>query len=86
MKSETTNCESCGMPVEAGPYCQYCVDEHGNLQVFEERLERLSQWIRRTGPDELSQSEAETKALQYMATMPAWRHHPKLSVRRTGPE
>lgn len=25
-------CESCGMAIENGIYCQYCVDETGKLQ------------------------------------------------------
>jgi hypothetical protein len=75
-----TPCQSCGMPIEAGPYCRYCVDEQGNLQTFEERFARMAQWMRRTRP-ELSQPEAEAQALDYMATMPAWRGHPGLLAR-----
>lgn len=79
--SSTTPCQSCGMPVETGPYCRYCVDERGNLQTFEERFARMAQWMRRSTP-ELSQAEAEARALDSMATMPAWRAHPGLSARR----
>jgi hypothetical protein len=25
-------CESCGMPIETGRYCDYCTDENGSLQ------------------------------------------------------
>lgn len=82
MESGMTPCQSCGMPVEAGPYCPYCVDEHGNLQAFEERLARMAQWMRRSTPG-LSQAEAEARALDSMATMPAWRGHPGLAARRT---
>lgn len=76
-----TTCGSCGMPIESGPYCPYCIDEKGDLQSFEERLTRMSQWMRReqTG---LSAADAEAKALDYMATMPAWREHPELLRRR----
>ena len=80
--STTPACESCGMPIEAGPYCQYCVDEQGQLQAFEERLARISQWMRRS-TDGLSQSQAEARAIEYMATMPAWRDHPSLRARRS---
>jgi hypothetical protein len=38
------HCESCGMPIESGTYCQHCVDEHGKLQAFDERFERMVQW------------------------------------------
>lgn len=72
-----TQCESCGLPIEAGPYCQYCIDEKGELQAFQERLERMTQWMRRTH-EGLSQAEAEGRALDHMATTPAWRHHPEL--------
>jgi hypothetical protein len=80
--TERTPCESCGMPIEAGPYCQYCTDSEGNLQEFEERLARMTQWMRRSG-DGLSVTEAETRALEHMAAMPAWRRHPALLARRS---
>ena len=81
MNDTKTTCASCGLPIEAGPYCQYCVDDEGNLQEFEERLERLSQWFRRTR-EGLTQAEAQAKALDHMATMPAWRNHPALLAHR----
>jgi hypothetical protein len=72
-------CESCGMPIEAGPYCQYCVTAEGKLQPFEERFERMVQWQSRREPT-ASREELEKKTLAYMATMPAWRHHPKVKA------
>ena len=74
------HCESCGMPVEAGPYCQYCVDEDGRLQDFDERFARMVQFSRRRNP-ELDQQQAESQTLDYMAKMPAWKDHPKLKAR-----
>lgn len=74
-------CESCGMPIEAGPYCQYCSDAHGKLQPFEERFERMVQFMRRQDPG-LAQDAAETRTLQYMATMPAWKDHPRVKAAR----
>ncbi len=62
MNSTKTICESCGLPIEAGPYCQYCIDQEGNLQAFEERLERMSQWIRRTRSEDVSPADAEKQA------------------------
>ena len=47
----TTPCESCGMPVESGPYCGYCVDEHGRLQDFDTRFERMVGWAQTRGAD-----------------------------------
>jgi hypothetical protein len=55
------------MPIESGSYCQYCADENGNLQPFEERFERMVQWMSR-------------QTLAHMAQMPAWRDHPKVKA------
>jgi hypothetical protein len=71
------HCESCGMTVESGPYCQYCTDEDGKLQSFDERFLRMVQFMKRRN-DDLSQDEAEAQTLAYMATMPAWRNHPNV--------
>ena len=78
--STTTRCESCGMPIETGPYCRYCVGPDGRLQDFDERLSRMLQFQRRQHP---GQSEAETlqQTLEYMATMPAWKDHPRVTSR-----
>ena len=70
-------CQSCAMPIETGVYCQYCSDEKGNLQPFEERFDRMVQWTSRQKPD-LSPDEAQKQTLEYMAQMPAWRDHPKV--------
>jgi hypothetical protein len=69
------------MAIETGTYCQYCVGPDGALQDFDERLARMLQWQRRQHPD---QSEAETlrQTLDYMATMPAWKDHPRVAGRR----
>ncbi len=80
MTDTMVKCESCGMPIEVGPYCGHCLDEHGALQTFDERLARMSQWARRHEPG-LSDADAEARTLAYMATMPAWRDHPELRRR-----
>lgn len=72
-----TPCESCGMPIEAGPYCPHCVDADGKLQAFDERFERMIQWQARREPD-ASRAVLEKKTLAYMATMPAWKDHPRV--------
>jgi len=72
-------CESCGMTIEAGPYCQYCVDESGKLQAFDERFERMIQFQARKEPN-ASRADLEKKTLAYMATMPAWKDHPRVKV------
>jgi hypothetical protein len=78
--STAKKCESCGMPIESGTYCQYCTDATGKLQEFDERLERLTQWTLRQG-QAATMTQAEQHALAYMATMPAWKDHPKLAAR-----
>ncbi len=70
-------CESCGMPIEAGPYCAHCLDEAGRLQPFDERFARMVQWQARREPG-APREELERKTLAYMATMPAWRDHPRV--------
>lgn len=71
------NCESCGMSIEAGIYCEHCTDENGKLHPFEERFERMIQWTTRNDPA-ITREAAEAATLQYMATMPAWQDHPKV--------
>ncbi len=73
-------CESCGMPIEAAQYCQYCADENGNLQPFEERFERMVQWQSRREPT-TPRADIEKQTLAYMASMPAWRDHPRVKAR-----
>jgi Putative zinc ribbon domain len=72
-------CESCGMPIETGTYCSYCVGVDGKLQPFEERFERMIQFQARRQPS-ASRAELEKKTLEYMATMPAWRDHPRVKA------
>lgn len=73
-----SQCESCGMSIDDGSYCQYCVDEKGQLQAFEERFERMLQWARKENPEQsLEQAKLQTRA--YMRTMPAWKDHAKLN-------
>ena len=72
------NCQSCGMPIESGHYCQYCTDGHGNLQDFDTRFAAMVDWQQRRSPDASRETiEAETRS--YMSGMPAWRNHPKLT-------
>ena len=54
------------MPIETGRYCQHCVDERGQLQPFEERLERFIAFQQRRTPSatraELEVEEQEAGA------------------------
>ena len=76
----TTTCESCGMPSESGRYCAHCVDETGALQDFESRFERMVSWQQRRDPG-ASREQLEHSTLDYLATMPAWRDHPRAAGR-----
>jgi len=85
--STETSCLSCGMPLtspadhargdEAIPYCVHCTTESGELQPFEERFDRMTQWAMRK--DGLDRSAAELRTRAYMRSMPAWRVHPALA-------
>ncbi|MEU4195097.1 hypothetical protein AB0E69_24570 [Kribbella sp. NPDC026611] len=77
----TTSCESCSMPIESGRYCAYCVDADGNLQDFDTRFESMVSWQARRNPDD-PRAKIEADTLAYMATMPAWRDHPRVVGRR----
>ena len=71
-------CESCGLPIEAGPYCPHCVDERGQLQDFATRFARMVAWQERRGSP---RAQAELETIAYMATMPAWKDHPDVLAR-----
>ena len=71
------SCESCGMSIDTGRYCPYCVDSQGHLQDFDTRFERMVQWALREDPA-LDRATAERRTLAYMARMPAWAQHPRV--------
>jgi len=73
-------CDSCGMPIDTGLYCSYCVDANGQLQDFATRFERMVGWTMRENGG-LSRAEAEAQTIAYMANMPAWRDHPSVVAR-----
>lgn len=77
MTTADVRCESCGMPIESGHYCVHCTDAEGHLQPFDERFERMVAWQARRHPD-ASRAELEAQTLAYLATMPAWRDHPRV--------
>ena len=79
-RTSQSTCESCGMPIESGPYCAHCTDPAGRLQPFEERFERMIGWQARRQPD-ATRAELERDTLAYMATLPAWRDHPRVLAR-----
>jgi hypothetical protein len=61
-----------------------CTDETGAraLQSFDERFERMTAWQARRNPGATRQ-EIEQQTLDYMATMPAWRDHPRVTADRS---
>jgi hypothetical protein len=81
MNADKHPCESCSMPIETGRYCQYCVDEKGELQRFEDRFERMIGWQVRKTPD-ASRADLEKATLAFMAKMPAWKDHPRVKAAR----
>lgn len=80
MNTESVYCESCGMPIETGRYCEHCADASGNLMSFDERFARMVSWQARRNPG-ASRDQLERETLDYMATMPAWRDHPRVVAR-----
>jgi hypothetical protein len=66
------------MPVDEGPYCVHCVDQHGHLQAYDERLRRLTAFLQARDPT-LDRAAAERQARAHMRTMPAWRGRPELA-------
>lgn len=72
-----SSCQSCGMAIDHGAYCAYCLDERGVLQTFDVRFERMVQWALQREP-KLSRNDAERRTRAYMRTMPAWCDHPRL--------
>jgi hypothetical protein len=69
------------MPIESGRYCAHCVDETGELQVFETRFERMVVWAMQRDKS-LTRADAERKTIAYMSAMPAWRGHPRVTSKR----
>lgn len=74
------SCESCGMPIDSGRYCAYCVDADGKLQSFDVRFEKMVSWQLREKPG-LTRAQAEADTLAYMSRMPAWSAHPELRAK-----
>ncbi len=73
-------CESCGIPMKAiedfggqnpdNKYCRYCTDAEGNLDSFEVRFEKMTNFVMsRMGVD---RATAERTAKEGMQESPAW--------------
>lgn len=83
MTTATDTCISCGMPMTSpeqhapghpeSAYCTFCSSPDGELQSYDERLERLTQFtMRDQGVD---RDTAAATARERMAAMPAWSDH-----------
>ena len=77
--SEMIPCDSCSMPIESGPYCQYCADQNGDLRSFEETLARMMQFAISRDP-KLGREEAKAQTLMFMSSRPAWKAHPEVKA------
>lgn len=71
-------CHSCGIILdgniakEATPnFCQYCVDEKGNLKPKEEIKAGVEMWLKSFGPKD-ENIDYSKRAEHYMNAMPAW--------------
>jgi hypothetical protein len=73
------SCDSCGMPIDQGRYCQHCADGDGRLHGFEETVARMSEFMRRQDPT-LTEDDAHRRTVAHMAKMPAWRDHERLKT------
>jgi hypothetical protein len=73
------SCQSCGMPIDGGQYCQYCADSDGKLHGFDETLTRMAEFMRRQDPG-LAEDQARRRTIAHMAKMPAWQDHPRLKT------
>jgi hypothetical protein len=62
------------MPIEAGHYCQHCVDADGKLGSYESRVEGMAAFMMGRDPS-LTREAAIQKTKEYMSTMPAWKNH-----------
>ena len=68
-------CYSCGMMLQGDQkdqkYCQYCVDEQGNLKSREVIQQGIAGWLEQFGPKDGS-VDYQKRAGYYMMAMPEW--------------
>lgn len=72
-----THCYSCGAITEkAQPkdkaYCQYCIDNDGQLKDREAIKNGVAGWLSQWSPEKLSEQEALKRADLYLQSMPQW--------------
>lgn len=79
----SSRCPSCGMPLDNPKiakksndgitYCQYCVNNEGNLRSFDEVLSGTSQYL--MDNQNLTKIDAEKMAREMLQKMPAWQEY-----------
>lgn len=72
-----THCYSCGAIAEKGQpnektYCQYCIDNDGQLKDREAIKNGVAGWLSEWSPQKLEQAEALRRAELYLQSMPQW--------------
>lgn len=67
-------CQSCGAPITeetANPFCQYCMDENGQLKSRETVRDGIAAWLEMFTPNDGS-VDFQKRADFYLKAMPAW--------------
>ena len=70
-------CYSCGAPIteenksKKENYCDFCVDENGNLYEKEEILHGIAHWFLEWQPN-IDHDTAMKRAEYYLKSMPHW--------------
>jgi hypothetical protein len=75
-------CIACGMPMETAEdfamkdiskeYCRYCATVTGEMQSYEQRLEKYSGWLVNT--QGMGKEAALKQSKVIMSQLPAWKH------------
>lgn len=72
-----THCYSCGAIVQkiqpdVKGYCEYCLDNEGNLKDREAIKQGVASWLSEWTPEDLSNEKALQRAELYLQSMPEW--------------
>lgn len=59
-------------PSKRKTYCQYCVDNDGQLKEREIIKNVIAGWLSHWSPENLSQDEALCRAELYLQSIPQW--------------
>jgi len=72
-----THCYSCGaivqkMQPKEKAYCEYCIDNEGNLKNRDVIKQGIAGWLSQWTPEDLSDEQALKRAELYLQSMPEW--------------